>query len=124
MKREYIQQPSVTTMQQHELSHLMSMYPDSISSVEHQRMIHYQHNSSPDLQSQQQQQTLRMAPLAHMWDQFQQLQSSTSVEASTTILRRPHFNFHDPSSSSTPDIFVINRENGCVAGGMMDISAI
>lgn len=66
MKREYIQQPSVTTMQQHELSHLMNMYPDSIPSVEHQRLIHYQHNSSPDLQSQQQQQTLRMAPLTHM----------------------------------------------------------
>lgn len=66
MKREYIQQP----VHNHEISHLMNMYqiPDSIpSSVEHQRLIHYQHSASPDLQSaQQQQQALRMAPLAHM----------------------------------------------------------
>lgn len=64
MKREYIQQP----VHNHEISHLMNMYqiPDSIPS-EHQRLIHYQHSASPDLQSaQQQQQALRMAPLAHM----------------------------------------------------------
>lgn len=63
MKREYIQQP----VQHHELSHLMNMYqiPESIPSSEHhQRLIHYQHSASPDLQAQQQQ--LRMAPLAHM----------------------------------------------------------
>jgi HMG (high mobility group) box/SOX transcription factor len=67
MKRDYIQQPAV---QHHELSHLMNMYqiPESIQSSEHQRLIHYQHSASPDLQSaaQQQQQALRMAPLAHM----------------------------------------------------------
>ncbi|CRK98568.1 CLUMA_CG011915, isoform A [Clunio marinus] len=67
MKREYNHQPSV---QHHELSHLMSMYqiPDALPSVEHQRLIHYQQNGSPDLQStsQQQPQSLRMAPLAHM----------------------------------------------------------
>lgn len=66
MKREYIQQP----VQHHELTHLMNMYqiPDSIpSSAEHQRLIHYQHSASPDIQTQQQQQqALRMAPLAHM----------------------------------------------------------
>lgn len=65
MKREYIQQ----SVPHHELSHLMNMYqmPDSIQSSEHQRLIHYQHNASPDLQTtQQQQQALRMAPLAHM----------------------------------------------------------
>lgn len=66
MKREYIQQP----VHNHEISHLMNMYqiPDSIpSSADHQRLIHYQHSASPDLQSsQQQQQALRMAPLAHM----------------------------------------------------------
>ncbi|KAG5681694.1 hypothetical protein PVAND_011105 [Polypedilum vanderplanki] len=66
MKRDYIQQP----VQHHELTHLMNMYqiPDTIpSSTEHQRLIHYQHSASPDIQSsQQQQQALRMAPLAHM----------------------------------------------------------
>lgn len=70
MKREYGQQPVG-----HDLSHLMNMYQmsDSIQSSEHQRLMHYQHNASPDLQTsqqqqqQQQQQTLRMAPLTqHM----------------------------------------------------------
>ena len=64
MKREYGQQPG-------DLSHLINMYhvPDSMQSNEHQRnLMHYQHNSaSPDLQSQQQQQSLRtMAPISHI----------------------------------------------------------
>jgi transcription factor SOX1/3/14/21 (SOX group B) len=70
MKREYLQQQQPVQVQHHELTHLMNMYqiPDSIpSSAEHQRLIHYQHSASPDLQTtQQQQQALRMAPLAHM----------------------------------------------------------
>jgi hypothetical protein len=130
MKREYIQQPAV---QHHELSHLMNMYqiPDTIQSAEHQRLIHYQHNSSPDLTSasQQQQQALRMAPLAHMWDQTFQI--APSIDQSTTIfpsaMVRHHHHHHLKQTYSDPstDILLINRtsvENGC--GSMMDISAI
>ena len=126
MKREYIQQPSV---QHHELSHLMNMYqiPDSIPNAEHQRLIHYQHNSSPDIQQsapqQQQQQTLRMAPLAHMWDQAFQAFDSSSPILPFNHHHRHHLKqtYSDPST----EILLINRagvENGC--GGMMDISAI
>lgn len=110
MKREYIQQP----VQHHELSHLMNMYqiPESIPSSEHQRLIHYQHSASPDLQAQQQQ--LRMAPLAHMWDQLD-----------LPIPFSHHHHRHLKESGE--DLVLINhhhyhqlRENGCG----MDISAI
>lgn len=65
MKREYGQQPAGP-----DLNQIMNMYhiPDGMSTSEHQRNImHYQNSVSPDLQiQQQQQQSLRSMPLAHM----------------------------------------------------------
>lgn len=63
MKREYGQPTGP------DLSHLINMYHvPEMQSSEHQRnlMQHYQHSSSPDLQSQQQQVLRTMAPISHM----------------------------------------------------------
>ncbi|KAJ6648440.1 Transcription factor Sox-2 [Pseudolycoriella hygida] len=62
MKREYGQQPP-------DINQMLNLYhiQDGISSTEHQRNImHYQNSVSPDLNIQQQQQSLRSMPLAHM----------------------------------------------------------